>query len=54
MPKFLVGNKCDLNAKERCVSYAEGKELADKYKLPFMEVSAKDNINVDNLFNSLT
>lgn len=54
VPKILVGNKCDLSSKERCVSYEEGKELAEKYRLPFMEVSAKENTNIDALFDLLT
>ncbi len=45
----LVGNKSDLDDK-RQVSYEEGKELADKNELLFFESSAKDGINVDEIF----
>ena len=47
----LVGNKCDLEDK-RQVSYEEGKELADKNEMMFFESSAKDGINVDNIFEN--
>ena len=50
--KLLVGNKCDLD-KRRRVSYSSGKELADSYGMTFYEVSAKENINIDELFKSV-
>ena len=45
----LVGNKCDLNDK-RQVSVEEGKDLAEKNDMLFFETSAKDGINVDEIF----
>lgn len=45
LPKLLVGNKCDLQ-EERKVGAEEGRLLADEYRCTFMEVSAKENINV--------
>lgn len=51
-PIILVGNKKDL-ARERAVSYEDGKHLADEMKAKFVEVSAKDNTSVNNLFQSL-
>lgn len=39
----LVGNKIDL---PREVSTDEGKKLADFYKIPFFETSAKENIGI--------
>jgi Ras-related protein Rab-1A len=47
--KILIGNKSDLNDK-REVSVEEGETLAREYNVPFMETSAKDSVNVDNLF----
>ena len=47
----LVGNKCDLEDK-RQVSYEEGKDLADKNELLFFESSAKDGINVEEIFEN--
>jgi GTPase SAR1 family protein len=40
---ILVGNKVDLN---REVSTDEGKKLAEFYKIPFFETSAKENIGI--------
>ena len=45
-PMILVGNKCDLENK-RIVTYEEGMELSEKYKLPFFEVSNKNGINIE-------
>ena len=47
--KLLVGNKCDLES-ERTVSADEGRELANKLNIPFVETSAKDSINVEQAF----
>ena len=44
----LVGNKCDLD--KRQVTFEEGKELAERNEMMFFETSAKDGINVDDLF----
>ena len=50
--KILVGNKCDWEDK-RVVSVERGQQLADELGIPFMEVSAKSNINVEKAFYSL-
>jgi len=49
----LVGNKCDLEHR-RAVSTEQGKELARLYNIQFIETSAKDTINIDELFTKTT
>lgn len=49
--KVLIGNKCD--SESRVVSYDEGKHMADRYGMPYIETSAKNNINVDKAFSDL-
>ena len=50
---FLVGNKSDLE-EEREISKEEGEEFAEKHDLIFMETSAKNNDNVEKLFEYFT
>ncbi|KAL8715004.1 MAG: hypothetical protein Q9220_000961 [cf. Caloplaca sp. 1 TL-2023] len=50
--KILIGNKCDWEEK-RAVSTERGQQLADELGIPFMEVSAKGNINIEKAFYSL-
>lgn len=49
---ILVGNKSDME-NERVVTYDRGKQLADQLGLEFFETSAKENINVKNVFERL-
>lgn len=42
VPIVLVGNKKDLHM-ERSISTEQGKQLADSWKVSFMEASAKQN-----------
>ena len=49
--KFLVGNKSDLE-NERQVTYEEAKQYADEHDLPYIETSAKNGININELFDS--
>eukprot|EP01118_Nematostelium_gracile_P001092 TRINITY_DN11108_c0_g1_i1.p1 TRINITY_DN11108_c0_g1~~TRINITY_DN11108_c0_g1_i1.p1 ORF type:complete len:185 (+),score=50.16 TRINITY_DN11108_c0_g1_i1:44-598(+) len=51
-PMVLVGNKVDLEG-ERQVSTAAGKELADKWGVPFFETSALKTINILECFTEL-
>lgn len=46
---MLVGNKCDLD-NIRAVSVEDGKNLAEKHGLFFMETSALDSTNVKTAF----
>ena len=49
---YLIGNKIDL-VNERQVPTDLGKKIAEKYNLKYFETSAKNNINVDEPFNSM-
>ena len=49
--KILVGNKCDKPGK--CVSEQDVKNLCDKNNMTFFEVSAKNNINVNEVFETM-
>jgi len=48
----LVGNKCDMK-NERVVGYDRGRLLAEHLGLEFFETSAKENVNVKQVFESL-
>ena len=49
--KFLVGNKSDLQHK-RLVSFEDAKKFADELNIPYFETSAKEGININELFDS--
>ena len=49
---ILVGNKCDMECK-RAVESCIAKEFADSLNIPFIETSAKENINVEFAFVTL-
>jgi len=51
--KLLVGNKSDLE-QERVVTNKEGKDFADSLGIAFLETSAKQRINIDESFMTLT
>jgi len=48
---FIVGNKIDLP--DRAVSEQEGKDFASKNNMVYIEISSKQNINVDLCFNNI-
>ena len=49
----MVGNKCDLE-ELRKVSFEEGLELAKHYEIPFLETSAKNSVNVESSFVTMS
>ena len=52
IPFLLVGNKCDLHTR-RNVPLEEALRLADQWKVPYVETSAKTRMNVDKVFTDL-
>jgi len=53
IPMVLVGNKCDI-VDGREVTKQEGEQLAKTFgAIPFLESSAKDKLNVDEIFMEL-
>ncbi len=49
---FLIANKIDM-VDSRKISKEKGEELAEEYKIPFFEASAKSGENVDEVFKAL-
>ncbi|XP_037105390.1 ras-related protein Rab-3A-like isoform X2 [Syngnathus acus] len=49
---IMVGNKCDLD-EERVVAPEKGKHLADQLGFEYYEASAKENVNVRQVFERL-
>ena len=52
MVMILCGNKCD-KEKERKITKEEGENLAKNYGIPFFECSAKNNTNINEMFNTM-
>ena len=52
VPKIIVGNKIDSEDK-RVIPYKEGYDYAKEQGFEFLEVSAKHNINIEELFIKL-
>mmetsp|Transcript_19069 Transcript_19069/g.45960 ORF Transcript_19069/g.45960 Transcript_19069/m.45960 type:complete len:225 (+) Transcript_19069:32-706(+) len=50
--KVLVGNKVDLEG-QRAVDKAKGEALAQQYSIDFFETSAKEHVNVNEVFHRL-
>ncbi len=47
--KMLIGNKCDMDDR-RCITRARGEALAREHAIPFLETSAKNNVNIEKAF----
>eukprot|EP01080_Neovahlkampfia_damariscottae_P011214 gene11214-4036_t len=52
LPLYLVGTKTDL-IHRKVVSTIMGQDKAQKYGMKFFETSAKDNDNIDDMFNEM-
>lgn len=52
VPMVLVGNKCDLED-QRVISEEQGLELARKWNCQFIQASAKNRVNVEQIFIDL-
>jgi len=52
VPMILLGNKIDLE-NDRQVETNEGESIANVYNIPFFEISAKNNIKVEESFVEL-
>ena len=50
IPKYLIGNKADL---ERVINKEQIEECSQNNNLKYIETSAKDNQNIDDLFNDI-
>jgi Ras-related protein Rab-8A len=50
--KMILGNKCDMKDK-RVVTHEQGEQLGKEYNVPFMETSAKADINVTEAFTAI-
>ena len=49
---ILCGNKCD-STTDRKVYQEEAKQLAKSNSMNYYDVSAKENLNIDDVFNDL-
>lgn len=50
---YLAGNKIDVNESEKAVKTEDGKKIADELAIKFYETSAKNGINVNEIFEDL-
>ena len=50
---YLAGNKVDVSEQEKLVKTEDGKKIADEFKLKFYETSAKNGVNINEIFEDL-
>ena len=50
---MIIGNKCDMEDK-RVIPTERGQEVARHHGIPFIETSAKTNININKAFYDMT
>lgn len=53
MTKIIVGNKCDCKDSERQVTLSEATKFANSCGIELIETSAKENINIHELFEKV-
>lgn len=51
--RMIMGNKCDMEDK-RVIPTERGQEVAKHHGIPFIETSAKTNINITRAFHDIT
>jgi len=52
--KVLVGNKNDCQAENKVVEEEDAKRFAQQMNVQLFQTSAKDNINIEDVFNHIT
>ena len=50
---YLAGNKVDVSEQDKLVKTEDGQKIADEFKLPFYETSAKNGVNINKIFEDL-
>ena len=50
---YLAGNKIDVNEEDKVVKTEEGQKIANELNLPFYETSAKNGVNVNEIFEDI-
>jgi len=51
--RILVGNKCD-DTERRVVAQTDARRFSDQMQISYFETSAKNNLNVEEMFNAIT